>query len=217
LRREAHGGFGERSGETDREQSRHRAPGLLSDEAGQGLRPPRGRTWGRRGKTPIVRVRAAGSGRVSIAGVVAFRPQEPDAPRLIFRTITHHGRKNEPKGFTESDYARLLDAVHQQLGGPIVLIWDNLNRHKSPLMRRLITSRSRLTVFYLPTYAPELNPVEAVWSHMKGSLVNFTRRTVDQLSTTVKSRLRHLQYRRPVLHGFLAKTHLDLDPPLPPL
>jgi hypothetical protein len=30
LRREAHGGFGERSGETDREQSRHRAPGLLS-------------------------------------------------------------------------------------------------------------------------------------------------------------------------------------------
>ena len=29
LRREAHGGFGERSGETDREQSRHRAPGLL--------------------------------------------------------------------------------------------------------------------------------------------------------------------------------------------
>lgn len=35
LRRETHGGFGERSGETDREQSRHRAPGLLSDEAGQ--------------------------------------------------------------------------------------------------------------------------------------------------------------------------------------
>jgi len=30
LRREVHGGFGERSGETDREQSRHRAPGLLS-------------------------------------------------------------------------------------------------------------------------------------------------------------------------------------------
>jgi hypothetical protein len=30
LRRKAHGGFGERSGETDREQSRHRAPGLLS-------------------------------------------------------------------------------------------------------------------------------------------------------------------------------------------
>jgi hypothetical protein len=30
------------------------------------------------------------------------------------------------KGFTEADYARLLDAAHQQLGGPIVLIWDNL-------------------------------------------------------------------------------------------
>lgn len=34
LRREAHGGFGERLGETDREQSRHRAPGLLTDTIG---------------------------------------------------------------------------------------------------------------------------------------------------------------------------------------
>jgi len=33
LRREAHGGFGERHGETDREQSRHRAPDLLSSVA----------------------------------------------------------------------------------------------------------------------------------------------------------------------------------------
>ena len=65
-------------------------------------------------------------------------------------------------------------------------------------------------MFYLPTYAPELNPVEAVWSHMKGSLVNFTRRTVDQLATIVKSRLRHIQYRRPLLRGFLAKTRLNL-------
>ena len=36
LRREAHGGFGERSGETDREQSRHRAPGLLSGDGVSG-------------------------------------------------------------------------------------------------------------------------------------------------------------------------------------
>src|SRR5215470_4167201 len=43
LRREVHGGFGERPGETDLEQSWHRAPGLLSDESGLGLRPPKGR------------------------------------------------------------------------------------------------------------------------------------------------------------------------------
>jgi hypothetical protein len=45
LRREAHGGFGERPEETDREQSRHRAPGLLSDESGFSLLPVVRGTW----------------------------------------------------------------------------------------------------------------------------------------------------------------------------
>jgi len=26
---------------------------------------------------------------------------------------------------TEADYAALLDAAHRQLGGPVVLVWDN--------------------------------------------------------------------------------------------
>lgn len=43
-------------------------------EAGQGLRPPKGRTWAPRGARPMVRVRGAGGGRVSIAGVVYYRP-----------------------------------------------------------------------------------------------------------------------------------------------
>ena len=46
LRREAHGGFGERSGGTDQEQSRNRAPGQLSDEAGVSMTPHPARTWG---------------------------------------------------------------------------------------------------------------------------------------------------------------------------
>jgi hypothetical protein len=42
---------------------------VFEDESGQGLRPPQGRTWGRRGRTPVVRVTAAISprGRVSSA------------------------------------------------------------------------------------------------------------------------------------------------------
>ena len=46
----------------------------FEDEAGQGLRPPKGRTWARRGARPVVRARGAGGGRVSIAGVACYRP-----------------------------------------------------------------------------------------------------------------------------------------------
>jgi transposase len=162
----------------------------------------------------VVKVAYAGSGRVSLAGIVALKPGEE--PRLIYRTITHRGRKGERKGFAERDYARLLDDAHQQLHAPIVLVWDNLNTHKSVLMRRLIAARDWLTVFYLPSYAPEYNPVEGVWAHMKTSLVNLAKRTLDQLVALVKSRLRRIQSRPALINGLIAKTGLDLRPAVTP-
>ncbi len=69
-------------------------------------------------------------------------------------------RTDQRKGFTETDHARLLDDVHEQLAGPIVVVWDNLNTHISAAMTDLIAARDWLTVFRLPPYAHELNPVE---------------------------------------------------------
>jgi hypothetical protein len=130
---------------------------VFEDESGQGLRPPKGRTWGRRGQTPVVRVTGGSNKRVSLAALIAIRPG--CRPRLIYRV--HRRRADEKrKGFTEPDYARLLDAAHQQLAGPIVLIWDNLNAHVSGMMADLVAARDWLTVFRLPPYAHELNPVE---------------------------------------------------------
>jgi transposase len=95
--------------------------------------------------------------RVSLAALIAVRPG--CRPRLIYRT--HRARRaDKRKGFTETDYARLLDAAHQQLNGPIVLVWDNLNTHTSGAMAALIAARDWLTVCRLPPYASELNPVE---------------------------------------------------------
>src|SRR3954452_10813381 len=77
--------------------------GVFEDESGQGLRPPKGRTWGRRGHTPMVRVTAANSPRLSLAALVATKPGQ--RPPLIYRT--HRGRRGggRRKGFTEADYA----------------------------------------------------------------------------------------------------------------
>ena len=48
-----------------------------------------------------------------------------------------------------------------------MLIWDNLNTHVSRRMRALIATRTWLTVIRLPAYAPDLNPVEGAWQHLK--------------------------------------------------
>ena len=123
----------------------------FQDEAGASLRPPKARTWSRRGITPVVKVNGAGSGRLSMVGLIAMRPGS--RTRLCYRVKAHRGRKGERRSLSEADYIALLDAVHQQLRAPIVLVWDRLNTHRSAAMRRMITARPWLRVFLLPAYA----------------------------------------------------------------
>nr|WP_245984641.1 transposase [Streptomyces tateyamensis] len=184
LRREAHGGFGERSGETDREQSRHRAPGLLSDEAGFTRRPPRGRTWGRRGITPVVKVSGNRSGRVSVAGLIAVRPGS--RTRLFHRIRRRTGRKGERRSLSERDCIGLIDGIHHLVKAPIVLVWDRLNTHVPHAISELVAARNWLTVSILPAYAPDLNPVEWLWAHVKHSLANLSSVAVDRLEALVR-------------------------------
>jgi putative transposase len=79
-------------------------------------------------------------------------------------------------------------------------------------MSELIAARLWLTVCQLPAYAPELNPVEAVWSHLKPSLANLAKRNLGQLTALIKTRLKRMQYRPALIEGFLASTRLDFSP-----
>ncbi|WP_211349062.1 transposase [Micromonospora pisi] len=115
-------------------------------------------------------VSGKGSGRVSIAGLVCLKPGERG--RFVWRTITHRGRKGERSSFSETDYANLLDQVHQRLRAPIILVWDNLDTHVSAAVRALIAARNWLTVIRLPAYAPDLNPTEGAWAHLKRGLAD---------------------------------------------
>jgi hypothetical protein len=119
----------------------------------------------------------------------------------LYRTHRGGRRDDQREGFTETDYARLLDAAHQQLGGPLVVVWDGLNTHVSRAMRELVAARSWLRVFRLPPYASELNPVEPVWSNLKRSLANLAKHDIDQLTALIKA-LRRMQYRPGLLDGF---------------
>ncbi len=140
------------------------------------MRPPRARTWGRRGITPVIRVRGGGTGRVSVAGLACYRPG--DRSRLIYRLHCYRGRKGETKAFTWIEYRDLLLAAHRQLpGGNVVLVWDNLNVHLGAELRAFTGAQAWLRVFRLPAYAPDLNPVEGIWSVLKGGVLANVGRT----------------------------------------
>jgi hypothetical protein len=105
----------------------------LEGEAGQALRPPRARTWGRRGRTPVASVPGKGSGRVPVAGPACLKTGAPG--RFSYRLRVRRGRKGERRGVSEADYAGLTAAARRALAAPVILIWDNLDTRRGKAVR----------------------------------------------------------------------------------
>jgi transposase len=145
-----------------------------------------------------------------MAGMTCYKPGERS--RLIYGIHVYRGRKDERRGFTWTDYRDLIIRAHLQLAGPIVLVWDNLRTHLMPQMQEFIAANQHwLTVFQLPTYAPDLNPQEGIWSLVKRGLGNLAVADLDHLTRTVKQKLKKIQYRAHLIDGCLTETGLIMD------
>ncbi len=79
-----------------------------------------------------------------------------------------------------------LRGLHRQLRRPLVVVMDRLNVHRSAVRQLRQAGATWLHVEWLPPYAPDLNPVEAVWGHTKCSdLANFVPDDIDDLRDAV--------------------------------
>lgn len=77
-------------------------------------------------------------------------------------------------------------------------------------MREFIDANAEwLTAFHLPTYAPDLNPQEGVWS--LGDIGNLAAADLSQITRAVKRRLKRIQHRPELVDSFLATTGLTLE------
>ena len=92
-----------------------------------------------------------------------------------------------------------------------MVVWDNLSSHDTPAVREFVDAHDWITVFHLPSYAPEFNPVEGVWATVKRGLGNFATRTIDQPAATIKRLLKQIQYRPDLINSYITGTGLDLS------
>jgi transposase len=123
------------------------------DESGFRADAVHGRTWGVRGQTPVVE-RPGQRQSISAASAVNAKGG--------FWYCTYEG------GMTAELFVSLLGKMMRYRTKPVHLVVDGLPAHKTKLVKNYVQStRGRLTLHVLPGYAPELNPDEAVWSHMK--------------------------------------------------
>ena len=78
-------------------------------------------------------------------------------------------------GLNGALFVKLLKQRMRPRGKPVHLVVNGLPAHKTKLVKEYVAStEGRLTLYLLPGYAPELNPDELVWSHVKRTGVSRT-------------------------------------------
>lgn len=97
----------------------------------------------------------------------------------------------DPKNYvTAETVVKFLRELLKHLRGRVIVVWDGGSNHKGPLVRAPCARYLRLHLERLPAYAPDLNPVEQVWSHLKyARLPNFVPASLPHLDQTVRSHL----------------------------
>jgi transposase len=126
---------------------------LFWDESGFRADTVHGKTWGARGETPVVECPGQ---RQSVSAASAVTAQG------AFWFCMYEGALNGEL------FIELLKKMMHRRRKSVHLILDSLPAHKTAIVRDYVAStEGRLMLHFLPGYAPDLNPDELVWSHVK--------------------------------------------------
>ncbi len=184
---------------------------VFFDESGISLLPVTRRTWSPRGVTPILRHRLNWK-RASMAAALGYHASDRErGPRLCF-----HLQKDSYNTASLIEVLTQLGAFYA--GEQVVLLWDGLGAHWSyAMVDHLAAQADWLTVERLPAYAPELNPVEYLWTNLKGvELANFAGDHLVEVADTTEVGVRRVCDDQQLVWSFLAHTGLTLDHDKPP-
>jgi transposase len=159
-------------------------------------RPHRVRTWAPRGQTPVLQYHFNWKVLSAAAGVTWWNFYF----RLYATTI---------RGPQVIDF---LGHLLRHLPGKLLVVWDRLSAHRSHAVGDFILAqRERLAVEWLPSYAPELNPVEYLWGYWKHhELPNYCPRDFAQLSHQACRALRRMRRRPPLIRSVWHQAELSL-------
>lgn len=152
----------------------------FQDESGVRSDFHSGTTWALKGQTPVVETTGARFG-LNMMAAITSRGQ------MHFMLV--HGSVNAD---------RICEFLQRLMHGhtkKVFLIWDGHPTHKAKKVKQCIESfDGRLEIFVLPSYSPDLNPIEQLWNHTKSNGVG--RQSIsgpEQLKKAVVNKLRSLQ------------------------
>lgn len=105
-----------------------------------------------------------------------------------------------------------LKALKQQTGKPLLIVWDGVRTHKSRKVKQWLDEQDgRIAMAFLPPYAPELSPVEAIWAYLKKhEIANLCPANLTEVSGYARNRLKSMQRRPELIQAFWKQAQLAL-------
>jgi transposase len=173
------------------------------DESGLLMAPLARSSWAPRGRPPGLAQRAGHREKVSVAALWL-------SPRRDRLGLAFQARANAY--FDSAAVADFLRGAVPGLGGPVVVVWDGGPMHRGDPIRELLAeSGGRVDLERLPPYAPELMPVEQVWTWLKyGRLSNWAPADARELASAAERELSSIRDDQRRLRNFFHACDLPL-------
>jgi transposase len=167
---------------------------VFIDESGLSTRPTRARTWAPRGETPLLHETFNWKSLSIIGGLALWR----------FYFQMHKGSIKGPQ------VIEFLQHLQRHIPGKMLILWDGATIHRSLLVKNYLAStRRRVVVERLPAYAPELNPVEYMWGHLKThEIANLLVTQAWELSFEATAALRRMRRRPSIIAACYTQAEL---------
>jgi len=168
------------------------------DESGVSLTAVMGKTWAPKGQTPIAKTTGKKGG---LCVTSAISP----AGKMVFRIEKDKERINAHKHIEF-----LIQLMEQHPNRKIIVVEDNAPSHVAYAVKSFVASQpKKIAVYYLPSYAPELNPDEHVWAYLKAyKLKDHQAQTKEELRRLVKNKMHGIQKKNGLVNSFFMQSIL---------
>ncbi len=180
---------------------RRGSPIVFLDESGFMLQPLCRRTWAPSGQTPIQNAWDRHD-RLSAVGLIGVSPLAHQLSLYFDLVANNVGTEH---------LIWLLRLLHRHYRHHVILVWDGWSVHQSAAAYFEQHHPGWFTFEPLPSYAPELNPVEQCWNHTKYTdLANFIPDDRDHLQKAVEASITQQSKDQHLLRSFFAYAKLPL-------
>jgi transposase len=166
------------------------------------LQPLVRRTWAPRGQTPILR-QWSRHDRLSVISAITLAPHR-------YRIGLYWSIQRE--NICADDVVAFLRSLSRNINRGILLIMDRWSVHRAKTLWEYLEAHPKtVRVEWLPSYAPDLNPVEQVWNHSKyADLVNLAPEDIEQLGRLVGASISNTRKQAHLLRSFFQTAGLAL-------